>query len=183
MKSKRYQFFFFLFFVILLFSGCSFAKGPMLFQPVEPCPPGKAVVYIYRPQTSRFRASDYHLPYLFVDKKKIAPMRVGCYTWVTLGPGKHVFEIRATTLVKHEAMKMLEQLSLETEAGKEYYLGFTQNLESLNPVLTPLLSLFTVVDNPNRADPLPTSRAFWSVPKQKALTELQKTAYEGPDAD
>jgi hypothetical protein len=182
-KSKRYHVFLFFFVVILLVSGCRFAHGPMLFQPVEPCPPGKAVVYIYRPQTSRFRASDYHLPYLFVDKKKIAPMRVGCYTWVSLGPGKHVFEIRATTLVKHEAMKILEQLSLETEAGKEYYLGFTQNLESLNLVLTPLLSLFTVIDNPNRADPLPTSRAFWSVPKQKAMTELQKTAYMGTDAD
>jgi hypothetical protein len=181
-KSKRYQAFFFLFVAILPVSGCLSARCPK-FQPVEPCPQGKAVVYIYRPLISRFQASDYHLPYLFVDNKKIAPMRVGRYTWLSLEPGMHVFEIKATTLVKHVAMKTLEQLSLELEAGKEYYLDFRQELNSPSPVLTPLLSLATVVDDPNKNDPLPTTRAFWSVPKQMALPQLQKTSYMGPDAD
>jgi hypothetical protein len=154
-----------------------------MFQAIEPCPPGKAVVYIYRPMISRFQASDYHLPYLFVDNKKIAPMRVGRYTWISLGPGMHVFEIKATTLLKHVGMKTLEQLSLEIEAGKEYYLGFKQNLNSFSPVIAPLLSLSTIVDDPDKNDPVPLSRAFWSVPKEMALPQLQKTSYLSPDAD
>jgi hypothetical protein len=182
MKSQRCCSLFFPLVAILLFSGCRLAKVPE-FQPLESRPPDKAVIYIYRPLISRFRASDYHLPYLFVDNKKIVPMKVGRYTWLYAEPGTHVFEIKATTFFRHTAMKTLEHLSLAVEAGKEYYLGFEQNLESLSPVLTPWLSLITVTDNPDNGDPLPTYRVFWSVPKEIAVRQLRKTVYLGLDPD
>jgi hypothetical protein len=182
MKRKRYYSLLFPLVVILLLSGCRSAKGPG-FQPLESRPPDKAVIYIYRPLISRLRASDYHSPYLFVDNKKIVPMKVGRYTWLYAEPGTHVFEIKATTFFRHTAVKTLERISLEVEAGKEYYLGFEQNLETLNPVLTPWLSLIIVTDNPDNKDPLPTYRLFWSVPQEIAVRQLRKTVYLGLDPD
>lgn len=110
-------------------------------------------------------------------------MRVGCYTWIYAEAGKHVFEIKATTFFGHIAKSTLEKLSLEVEAGKEYYLGFEQNFEDLHPVLTPFFTLATMGVNPDRKDLLPTYRLFWVVPKEIAIRELQLTHLMSPDGD
>ncbi len=71
-------------------------------------------------------------------------MRVGCYMWIYAEAGKHVFEVKATTLFSHIAKSTLEKISLDVEAGHEYYLGFEQNFEDLHPVLTPFLPLLAL---------------------------------------
>lgn len=169
---------------ILLLPSCHRAAAGPFFQPLESRSPEKAVVYIYRPLASRFRASDYHSPYLFIDNKKIAPMKVGCYTWIYAEAGKHVFEVKATTFFNHTAKSTLETISLDVEAGKEYYLGFEQNFEDLHPVLTPFFTLAIILGvNPDGKDPMPTYRLFWAVPKEIAIQQLKLTHYMSPDAD
>lgn len=183
MNKKRSYSLLFPLVVILLLPGCRRAAAGPFFQPLESRSPEKAVVYIYRPLASRFRASDYHSPYLFIDNKKIAPMRVGCYTWIYAEAGKHVFEVKATTLFSHIAKSTLEKISLDVEAGHEYYLGFEQNFEDLHPVLTPFFTLAIIGVNPDSRDPLPTYRLFWSVPKEIAIRQLQLTRHLSPDVN
>ncbi len=110
-------------------------------------------------------------------------MKVGRYTWFYAEPGAHVFAIKATTFWNNTVKKTLESLPLEVEAGKEYYLGFAQNLEKPDYLLTPLLSLAVVLDNPNNNDPLRTRRVFWLVPRETALQQMQRTVYQAPVPD
>jgi len=110
-------------------------------------------------------------------------MKVGCYTWVYAEAGKHVFEIKATTFFRHIAKSTLEKISLDVEAGNEYYLGFEQNFEDLHPVLTPFFTLAIMVVNPVSKDPLPTYRLFWAVPKEIAIQQLQQTRHMSPGVD
>lgn len=183
MNNKRSYSLLFPLAVILLLPGCHRTAAGPFFQPLESRSPEKAVVYIYRPLASRFLASDYHSPYLFIDNKKIAPMRVGCYTWIYAEAGKHVFEVKATTFFSHIAKSTLEKISLDVEAGNEYYLGFEQNFEDSHPVLTPIFTLAIMGVNPDSKDPLPTYRLFWAVPKEIAIPQLQLTHYMNPDVD
>lgn len=94
-----------------------------------------------------------------------------------------MFSKKATTLFSHIAKSTLEKISLDVEAGHEYYLGFEQNFEDLHPVLTPFFTLAIIGVNPDSKDPLPTYRLFWSVPKERAIRQLQMTRHLSPNVN
>ena len=92
----------------IMLTGCG-ASGPV-FKPVDPIPPGKGVVYIYR--ESSFLGSGV-FGTVTADKTPITKVRNGGYFPYIANPGSVHFEV--STEATNEA-------DVTVEAGKEKYL-------------------------------------------------------------
>ena len=154
-------------------SGCRMATGPR-FRLVESCPPGKAVVYVYRPYISRSKTTDEGLPDLYLDGERIVPMSNGGYIDMYLEPGNHTFEIKKSIFGLTPGRTM-ERIDLDLQAGKEYYLAFEQNLGDIDPAFFIDLGLELAAGVSSSTSFRRVSRMFSPVPKEMALPELQRT--------
>jgi len=176
----KYAVLYFITLPITLFTFGCMVTGPR-FKPAESCPQDKAVVYAYRPYVSRFKAADRGTPYLYLDDKRMVPMRSGGYIDMYLEPGKHTFLVKAV-YYGFLPLKTLERVDLELQAGQEYYLAFEQNAADIDAAFLIELGLhlaFSSHDGSLNSFSRGVSRMFMPVPKEIALPELHKTKYLG----
>lgn len=103
--------------VALALAGCAAATGP-LFQQASSPEPGKALIYIYRPNSFVLSA---RTAYLHVNAKKVADLSTEGYTKILLEPG--TYKLRQTWPFDLVGFRDLE-LPLVVEASKTYYYRF-----------------------------------------------------------
>ncbi|MCZ6847014.1 MAG: DUF2846 domain-containing protein, partial [Alphaproteobacteria bacterium] len=98
------------------------ASGPA-FTPVQLENPKNALIYIYRSSTL-FYSANPEIPILYVDDKRLLPLKIGGDTWASVEPGTHKI------LVRHSILGVpafsLGEVSISAEPGAIYYLKFSQ---------------------------------------------------------
>jgi hypothetical protein len=168
-----------LLFCVVILSGCSrYAHGPK-FQTVEGAAGGKALVYVYRPLISQFKAADPEVLALYIDDERIGVMKIGGYGWAPLDPGPHSVRLRSTFLFGYLPTWTVEEATLVAEVGQEYYLCFEQNLAGINPEGVVINAVLMAAGEPGGASMVSISRHLSLVPKEYALAELAKTRMIG----
>lgn len=98
-------------------------------------------------------------------------MANGGYIDLILEPGQHSFEIKS--LVFGVPGRSMEQLVLELETGKEYYLEFDQRLRDHDAVFFIDLALSAALKVGSAGHSV--SRSFMPLTKEVAMPDLQKT--------
>ena len=101
--------------ILAALSGCSttLLEGPK-FKPANPPPAGKALVYIYRLNSTPYLLS----PDLLINGKKILELANRGYSYVYLKPGDH--EIKANWSFASGRKDL--QGKIKVEAGKTYFI-------------------------------------------------------------
>ncbi|MET3135585.1 hypothetical protein AAKU55_005897 [Oxalobacteraceae bacterium GrIS 1.11] len=108
-------------------SGCS-ATGPV-FKEAAPAPAGKALVYIYRPNSFVMGGRDAHF---FVDGEELIHLSNSGYTQTYLPEGHHQIMERwndniMAAIVLGGSTKTVE-LPLDVKAGEVYYFRFNTGM-------------------------------------------------------
>jgi len=107
---------------LLLIAGCV-AVGEK-YKRSEAGDSSKSLVFIYRPHppADPFLMNTYayvHTANLYHGEQKLISMDVGCYTYVEVESGTHIFYIR-----EQFTSGELIRVELETEPGQRYYLRY-----------------------------------------------------------
>ena len=135
------------------------------FDPIETLDPRNSMVYIYRPIT-RWGYEEVQAPVFFLDATQLFGLKAGAYTWLELPAGTHEFYARRPLSVLY--LKMVFDMDLKVEGGKDYYFRYSE----LKP-----LDLNELVANPEdyqQAGPLQ------QVPKAVALREIADLRLDEP---
>ncbi|RMF15339.1 MAG: DUF2846 domain-containing protein [Gammaproteobacteria bacterium] len=99
----------------------------------------EALIYIYRP-ASEWANDEIESPSVYVDDNHYLNLRSGAYTWLAVSPGTRHIAMRRPLLgleqLDHIALDLIVDQELEVEAGKVYYLRYSEVDEpELNPEL------------------------------------------------
>lgn len=99
----------------------------------------EALIYIYRP-SSEWADDEIESPSVYVDDNHYLNLRSGAYTWLIVKPGTRHIAMRRPLLgleqLEHIALDLIVEQDLEVEAGKVYYLRYSEVDEpELNPEL------------------------------------------------
>ena len=105
---------YFLFFTILLITGCT-ALGEK-YTPAPPPPYDKALVYLFRTSVS---TGGFWRTSFMLNNKEVVALHNGGYTWIHLDKGNNEFDSKA---VNHKNIGF----SASLKAGETYYVEFTQ---------------------------------------------------------
>lgn len=88
-----------------------------------------ALIYIYRPAT-QWSMDELETPSFNVDGERLFNIKGGGYTWYEMEPGEYGVVIRRGILglegVGEFVIKRVAQLKLEVQAGKVYYLRYSE---------------------------------------------------------
>ncbi len=88
-----------------------------------------ALIYFYRPH-SDWAAEEIESPSVYVDDRHYFNFRNNSYTWLEVKPGKRHIRMRRPMLglegLGHFALSKMVDQELEVEAGKVYYLRYSE---------------------------------------------------------
>ena len=93
------------------------------FKPMDTLDPRNAMVYIYRPIT-RWGYEEVQAPVFFLDASQLFGLKAGAYSWLELPAGTHDFYARRPLSVLY--LKMVFEMPLEVEGGKDYYFRYSE---------------------------------------------------------
>lgn len=123
-----------------------------------------ALMYVYRPAT-KWSMDEFEAPSFNVNSKRIFNIKGGSYTWYEMQPGSYDIVMRRGIMgfegVNTLVIKTIAELGLEVEAGKVYYLRYSE----IDPPET----------TPQQRDSLVGDGPLQLVDKDLALAELSST--------
>lgn len=125
---------------------------------------GTALLYVYRPATE-WSMDEFEAPSFNVNDKRLFNIKGGSYTWYEMQPGTYDIVMRRGITgfegVNNLVIKTIAELSVKTDAGKVYYLRYSE-------VEPPEKA-------PGQADELIGDGPLQFVDKELALSEMAQT--------
>ena len=146
----------------LILSGCG-ASGPQFAPELVKPVPGRALVYVYRPDTL-IGIGNADVPFLRLDGRPITRIRIGGHIAFPVTPGRH----RLTTtesLLGNDTGKVIGDTTFSTPAGSTAYFRYSQTYKSFVPIILPGVVIVHATAN----------IGFEPVPEAEALAELAQT--------
>jgi predicted small lipoprotein YifL len=150
--------------LLLLFclSGCG-ASGPQFVPDLVKPAPGRALVYVYRPDTL-IGIANADVSIMHLDGRRITRMRIAGHIAFPVTPGKH----RLTTtesLLGDDTGKIRGETTFRVSAGSTAYFRYSETYKSFVPIVLPGVVVVHSTAN----------IGFEAVPEAEALAELAKT--------
>jgi hypothetical protein len=156
-------------FLLLLFlSGCG-ASGPQFAPDLVKPVPGRALVYVYRPDTL-IGIGNADVSIMHLDGRRITRIRIGGHIAFPVTPGKH----RLTTtesLLGDDTRKIRGETSFSVAGGSTAYFRYSETYKSFVPIVLPGVVVVHSTAN----------IGFEAVPAAEALAELAKTKRLAPE--
>lgn len=148
--------------IALLLSGCGASGEQFKLGAIKP-PPGRALLYVYRPGTI-VGIGNADVAFLHLDGKRLARIRIGGYLAVPISPGQH--KVKTTeSLLGSDTGKIRAETTFSAQAGSTVYLRYTEGFSSFVPIMLPKT---TVVLSSMYF-------RFEPVPERQALADLAET--------
>lgn len=123
-----------------------------------------ALLYVYRP-ASQWAMDEFEAPSFNVNDKRLFNIKGGSYTWYEMQPGHYDLVMRRGLMgfegVNNLVIKTVAELALDVEAGKVYYLRYSE----VEPPAT----------TPDNKAPLIGNGPLQMVDKELALAEMPTT--------
>jgi len=152
----------------LILSGCG-ASGPQFAPDLVKPAPGRALVYVYRPDTL-IGIGNADVSIMHLDGRRITRIRIGGHVAFPVTPGKH----RVTTtesLLGNDTGKVRGETSFSVSAGSTAYFRYSETYKSFVPIVLPGVVIVHATAN----------IGFEPVPEAEALAELAKTKRLEPE--
>lgn len=152
----------------LLAAGCGASGEQFKLGAIKP-PPGRALLYVYRPGTF-VGIANADVAFLHLDGRRLGRIRIGGYLAVPISPGSH--KVTTTeSLLGNDTGKIKAETSFSARAGSTVYVRYTEGFSSFVPIILPKT---TVVLSS-------TYSRFEAVPEGQALAELADTQAIGQE--
>jgi Protein of unknown function (DUF2846) len=143
-------------------SGCG-ASGPQFAPDLVKPAPGRALVYVYRPDTL-IGIGNADVSIMHLDGRRITRMRIGGHIAFPVSAGKH----RLTTtesMLGEDTGKIRGETTFSVSAGSTAYFRYSETYKSFVPIVLPGVVIVHATAN----------IGFEPVPQVEALAELAKT--------
>ncbi len=150
------------FLTIFLLAGCV-ASGPEFKAELSQPESGRALLYVYRPDTV-VGIANADVTFLHLNGQRVTRIRIGGHIPLPVSPGRHKLTATAS-LLGNDTGKVAGETTVTVPAGATVYLRYTETIKSFIPIILP--GAVTVI--------MSGQFAFEPVPEAEALPEIAKT--------